>query len=65
MLANGAYAVASGLGGALVSVTAVLASLYPVVTVLLARRVHGERLRPVQLAGVAGALGGVALLATS
>ena len=63
VLANGAFALASETEGALVSVTAVLASLYPVVTVLLARQVHGERLRAVQVAGVAGALGGVALLA--
>jgi len=63
VLANGAFAVASDMAGALVSVTAVLASLYPVVTVLLARQVHGERLRPVQLTGVAGALAGVGLLA--
>lgn len=61
--ANGAYGLATSQGGALLSVTSVLASLYPVVTVLLARRVHGERLRQVQLAGVAGALVGVALLA--
>jgi drug/metabolite transporter (DMT)-like permease len=59
--ANGAFAVASA--SALVSVTAVLASLYPVVTVLLARRFHGERLRPVQVVGVGAALGGVVLLA--
>ena len=63
VLANGAFALASETEGALVSVTAVLASLYPVVTVLLARQVHGERLRRVQVAAVAGALGGVALLA--
>jgi len=59
--ANGAFAVASQ--SDLVSVTAVLASLYPVVTAVLAWRVHGERLRRVQVAGVAGALAGVALLA--
>ena len=46
-----------------VSVVAVLGSLYPVVTALLARFVHQERLGRVQLAGVAGALGGVALIA--
>lgn len=63
VLANGAFALASSTAGALVSVTAVLASLYPVVTVLLARQVHGERLRRVQVAGVTGALAGVALLA--
>lgn len=62
VLANGAFALASDRAGALVSVTAVLASLYPVVTVLLARQVHGERLRRVQVAGVVGALGGVVLL---
>jgi drug/metabolite transporter (DMT)-like permease len=34
-----------------------------VVTVLLARVLHGERLGTAQTAGVAGALGGVALIA--
>lgn len=63
LAANGLYAQASATSGALVSVTSVLASLYPVVTVLLAFRIHGERLNGVQLAGVAGALGGVVLLA--
>ena len=63
VLANGAFALASARAGALVSVTAVLASLYPVVTVLLARQVHGERLKGLQVAGVVGALGGVVLLA--
>ena len=47
--ANGTYAVASR--SSLVSVASVLASLYPVVTALLAYRVHGERLRRVQLVG--------------
>jgi drug/metabolite transporter (DMT)-like permease len=41
----------------------VLASLYPIVTALLARQVHGERLRGIQLAGVGAALTGVVLLA--
>ena len=59
--ANAAFAVASQ--SDLISVTAVLASLYPVVTVLLARQVHGERLVGVQLPGVALALAGVVLLA--
>ena len=59
--ANALYAVASR--SALVSVTAVLASLYPVVTALLAYRVHGERLRRVQVVGVGVTLAGVALLA--
>jgi drug/metabolite transporter (DMT)-like permease len=48
--------------GGLLSVVAVLASLYPVVTVVLARQVHGERLLPVQLAGAAATLAGVVLL---
>lgn len=59
--ANACYAVATR--GGLLSVVAVLGSLYPVATVLLARQLHAERLRPVQVVGVAGALAGVALLA--
>lgn len=59
--ANGIYALASR--GALVSVVAVLASLYPVMTVLLARRVLAERMAGQQAAGVALALTGVVLLA--
>jgi len=47
----------------LLSVVAVLASLYPVATVVLARALLGERLGPVQGAGVAIALTGVALIA--
>ena len=58
--ANLAFGVASTLG--LISVTAVLASLYPVVTVLLARVVLHERLRPVQQVGVLAALAGVVLM---
>jgi drug/metabolite transporter (DMT)-like permease len=49
--------------GALLAVAAVLASLYPVVTVLLARRIHREALRLVQLIGIGLALAGVALIA--
>lgn len=59
--ANVCFAFASR--GGLLSVVAVLGSLYPVVTVLLARQVHGERLARVQVAGVAGTLTGVVLLA--
>lgn len=59
--ANGAYALASQ--SDLVSVSAVLASLYPVATVLLARRFQAELLGGVQLVGVALALAGVVLLA--
>lgn len=47
----------------LLSVGAVLASLYPVVTVLLARFVGGERIRRQQLVGLALAIGAVSLLA--
>ena len=49
----------------LLSLVAVLSSLYPAMTAVLARTVHSERLRPVQLAGVLGALAGVALLAST
>jgi drug/metabolite transporter (DMT)-like permease len=58
--ANASFAYASRQG--LLSVVAVLASLYPVVTVLLAREVHGERLARVQVLGASGTLLGVALL---
>jgi drug/metabolite transporter (DMT)-like permease len=59
--ANLAFAVAST-GGTL-AVVAVLGSLYPAVTVVLARAVHGERLARLQQAGVLLALAGVALIA--
>jgi drug/metabolite transporter (DMT)-like permease len=58
--ANGFFAIASTKG--LVSVVAVLASLYPVITVVLARVVLGERLRAVQRVGALAALAGVALI---
>lgn len=60
--ANAALAVASTRG--LLSVVAVLSSLYPAVTVLLARAVHDERLTRVQAVGVSGALVGVVLIAS-
>lgn len=59
--ANLTFGLASTRG--LVSVVAVLGSLYPVVTVLLARVLHAERLGSAQSVGVAGALAGVALIA--
>jgi drug/metabolite transporter (DMT)-like permease len=54
------YAAATTRG--LLSVVAVLASLYPVVIVVLARTVLEERIARPQLAGVAVALAGVALI---
>ena len=60
--ANILFAFSSRFG--LVSVAAVLASLFPVVTVVLARIVLNERIARVQMLGVASALGGVALIAS-
>ena len=60
--ANVTFAYASRHG--LLSVVSVLSSLYPAVTVLLARLVHTERLGRAQLAGVVAALGGVVLIAS-
>ncbi len=59
--ALGTYAYAVGRG--LVAVVAVLASLYSVVTVVLATVLLGERLRGAQLGGVLLAFGGVICLA--
>ena len=61
-LANVLYGLASTLG--LVSLAAVLASLYPMVTIILARLVLNERISGVQKSGVALALTGVALVAS-
>ncbi|MHC3472254.1 EamA family transporter [Streptomyces sp. 7R007] len=60
--ANGTYAVAAQHGP--VTVAAVLASLYPVVTALAARGFLSERLRAIQAAGAGLALLGTLLLAT-
>lgn len=54
------FAVAATRG--LVSIVAVLASLSPVVIVLLARVVTHERLAPLQLAGAAAAIAGATLI---
>jgi drug/metabolite transporter (DMT)-like permease len=58
--ANALYAAGSTEG--LISLVAVLASLYPVVTIVLARLVLHERVRALQRVGIAVALGGVALI---
>ena len=63
ILANGFFALAATKG--LVSVVAVLASLYPVVTVILARVVLKERLRTIQRVGAALALAGAALISAA
>ena len=60
MAANALFAAGSTLG--LVSVVAVLGSLYPVTTLLLARFLLGERLHRIQRAGAVTALAGVALI---
>jgi drug/metabolite transporter (DMT)-like permease len=44
-------------------VVAVLGSLYPIVTVLLAWWIHKERLIPVQYLGIVVTFAGVALIA--
>ncbi|WP_018654182.1 DMT family transporter [Actinomadura flavalba] len=58
--ANALYFLAAQAG--LLSLAAVLTSLYPAVTVLLARVVYAERLRAVQRLGLAVAIAGVALV---
>ncbi|OKJ03039.1 DMT family transporter [Kitasatospora sp. CB01950] len=59
--ANGLYAAAAHLGS--VAVAAVLASLYPVVTALMARGLLKERLLRVQLVGAGLAVAGTLILA--
>jgi drug/metabolite transporter (DMT)-like permease len=60
MFGNLLYAAASTSG--LVSITSVLASLYPIVTVVLARIVLSERVARSQEAGIGLTLAGVALI---
>ncbi|HRW36275.1 MAG: EamA family transporter [Acidimicrobiales bacterium] len=59
--ANATYLAAANRG--LLSIVAVLSSLYPAATVVLARLVLGERLHRVQLAGLALAAAGIAAIA--
>ena len=59
--ANAGFLLATRLGD--LGVSAVVVSLYPVVVVLLARIVLGERLSPLQLTGAGLALGAGVLLA--
>jgi drug/metabolite transporter (DMT)-like permease len=58
--ANALFSIASTRD--VLSITAVLAQLYPIVTVLLARIVLGERIARSQQAGVAAAFTGIALI---
>jgi drug/metabolite transporter (DMT)-like permease len=53
---------AAALNRGYTSIVAVVASLYPVVTILLAATVLRERVAPLRVVGIAGALGGVALV---
>lgn len=60
LAATGLYGVATTRGA--LSIVAVIGSLYPVATILLARAVLSERLTRGQLAGVVAALAGVAMV---
>jgi drug/metabolite transporter (DMT)-like permease len=59
-LGNALFAASSGKG--LVSLTAVLASLYPIVTVILAAAVLREKVAPMQKTGIVLTLTGVVLI---
>ena len=61
--ANALFAFAAGHG--LLALVSVLGSLYPVVTVVLAHLLLGERLTPTQQVGVGVALAGVAAIAAT
>lgn len=63
LAANALFGLASSMG--MVSIAAVLGSLYPVATIILARFVLNERLRPVQIIGSTLALAGVVLIAAA
>ena len=62
VLGNALYVLASRAG--MLSIAGVLSSLYPASTVLLARLVYGERLRPIQRVGLIVAVAGVGLVTT-
>ena len=57
-----AFAFTLAASSGMLSIAAVVSSLYPAVTVVLSALVLGERLRPVQLAGVILAMAGVAVV---
>ena len=61
--ANALFAIANGHG--LLALVAVLGSLYPVVTVVLAHVLLGERLTPAQKSGIGLALAGVIAIAAA
>jgi drug/metabolite transporter (DMT)-like permease len=61
--ANALFAVAAGMG--LLALVSVLGSLFPLMTIFLARVVLGERLSRTQLTGVGVALAGVAALSVA
>lgn len=63
VVANALFALASREG--LLAIVAVLGSLYPVPTVVLAHTVLGERVSSIQRLGVIVALAGVAMVATA
>ena len=60
-VATGLFAIATTLG--YLSVVSVIAALFPLGTIALARLALGERIQPQQSVGVAAALSGVALVA--
>jgi drug/metabolite transporter (DMT)-like permease len=61
LAANAAYATSTTRGT--LSLVAVLASLYPAVTVVLARQLHAERLTTIQAGGATAAVLGAVLIA--
>jgi uncharacterized membrane protein len=63
VLGNALYVFAARAG--MLSIAGVLGSLYPASTVLLARLVYGERLRPIQRIGLVVAVAGVGLVTSN